>query len=347
MYVLLSDLHFHKFSSFSHITPEGLNSRLKTTLDEVRRANDVLRKKGGKLMVLAGDIFHVRGKISPEVLNPVLELFNEIKATGTRIVGISGNHDLESNSSNDLSSAATALSSVGVEIFNTPTEISHGEHKILLVPYIDSLTELKDILETHADGKLDLIIHAPVDGVIAGLPSHGLDPEYLGVLGYKRVFAGHYHNHKDFENNVYSIGATSHQTWGDVGSRSGFLIVDYAEILYQASRAPSFIDLDPETDKDDVHLIVDGNFVRVTLEIEKESQVAEMRDFLMKECGAKGVLINRIKKAATVSRTGATASSGKSISVSVGEFIKGKKYGHQSELVGLCEQILSETEVAE
>jgi len=353
MYVLLSDLHLHKWSSFSVLTHQNLNSRLETIMNEVERAAEVVLESGGNLMLLGGDIFHVRGKISPEVLNPVLELFRRIVESGVRVIGISGNHDLESNVASDLSSAATALRSVGVEIFNKPTIFTNEEHKIILVPYVDSISDLKGVLKEelapYHHSEYDLVIHAPVDGVIDGLPDHGLSPEFLGDLGFKRVFAGHYHNHKDFGNGVYSIGATTHQTWSDVGTRSGFLLIgrDKEDVVYQASHAPSFIDLDPETPKEDVMMIVDGNFVRVTMEIEKESQVAEMRDFLIKDCGAKGVIVNRIKKAATVSRTGATASSGKSISASVGEYISSKEYKDKPNLVGLCERILSEAEVVE
>lgn len=355
MYVTLSDLHLHKWSSFSKITEEGLNSRLSYILDEIYRANTVLQSvvkgAGPGMMVLGGDIFHVRGKISPEVLNPVLECFEAVVGSGTRVVGISGNHDLESNSANDLSSSATALRAVGVEIFNEPTKVEHDGHEIVLVPYIDGVEELKGALtnlcaDNPADG-CDLVIHAPVDGVIKGLPDHGLSPEFLADLGFKRVFAGHYHNHKDFGNGVYSIGATTHQTWSDINTKAGFLIVDDDDgVKWQASHAPSFVELDPETEKDEVPLVVDGNYVRVTMEIEKDSQVAEMRDFLI-ESGAKGVLINRIKKETTISRTGATASSGKSIEVSVGEFITSKKYKNQKALLGLCGSIISSVEVSE
>lgn len=359
MYALLSDLHFHKWSAFSHLTPEGLNSRLKTTIDEVHRANKELHERGGNLMVLGGDIFHVRGKISPEVLNPVLECFRQVVESGTRVVGISGNHDLESNDSNDLSSSATALRTVGVEIFNEPTTIEvKSDWSVVLIPYVDNLNKLKETIQERRDlassgaWMSDLVIHAPVDGVIDGLPDHGLTSEYLAEVwndhtpSKGRVFAGHYHNHKDFGNGVYSIGATTHQTWSDVDSNAGFLIVEPSSVTYQASHAPSFVDLDPETEKDEVPLYVDGNFVRVTLEIEKESQVAEMRDFL-NDCGAAGVLINHIKKKSTISRSGATVKSGASIESSVGEFIKLKKYENQSDLTNLCGQILSEVEVSE
>ncbi|NQZ54725.1 MAG: metallophosphoesterase [Piscirickettsiaceae bacterium] len=348
MYALLSDLHLHKWSAFSHTNEDGINSRLQIIIDEVWRAAYELKKHGGHKLLLGGDIFHVRGKISPTVLNPVLDCFEKLINEGYEILAISGNHDLESNNAETLSSSISALSKVGVQVFNEPRLHDQGDERVAFIPYIDDIEQLKTaILEVFIsaaceENPTDLIIHAPVDGVIKGLPDHGLDPEWLGKVGFRRVFAGHYHNHVEFGNGVYSIGATTHQTWGDTDSKAGFLLVG-DDVTYRASNAPRFYTLDEDTDQEDVPLLVDGNYVRVTMEVEKESDVSAMRDFLT-ESGALGVTINKLKKSASVSRTGATVSSGASVESSVGEFIKAAKYDNQKELVKLCADILSEVE---
>ena len=76
-----------------------------------------------------------------------------------------------------------------------------------------------------------------VSGVSAGLaatdrrlvPYGALVPERrhdLAKLGFRRVFAGHYHHHCSFEDGkVWSIGATTHQTASDIGTKAGFLLV--------------------------------------------------------------------------------------------------------------------------
>ena len=349
MYELGSDLHLHNWSAFSSINKDGVNSRLQIIISELIRAGTKASKTKHPCLMLAGDIFHVRGSIAPSVLNPVLAAFDHIvNELGVVVYAIPGNHDLESKDTTALTNGADALKTVGVNMINEPKlVVTPSGQKVVMVPWVNDLSHLKSILETLspvAKSETDLIIHAPVDGVILGLPDHGLTPEYLGDLGFNRVFSGHYHNHVDFGNKVYSIGATTHQTWGDTHSKAGWLSVN-DEVTYQASHAPSFYTLEAGTSLTEIPLLVDGNYVRVSMEIQEESQVGEMRYFLM-DCGAKGVLINRLRKSSSVSRTGATVKSGSSLIESMGQFIKAKKFPRESELTKLCSDILNDAETA-
>jgi len=231
------------------------------------------------------------------------------------------------------------------------SELVHtvGGDKLIMIPWMDTVADLKAEITEWADktpawGNCDLVIHAPVDGVIMGIPDHGLDADWLGGFGFKRVFSGHYHNHVDFGNDVYSIGATTHQTWSDTNSKAGFLVVDEG-VAYCATNAPKFFTITDDTDEDELPLLVDGNYVRATIEIEKDSQVLELREALM-EMGALGVTINVLKKTSVVSRTGATVKSGASLLESLGEFIKARECEDKKALTAMCSQILSEAEAA-
>jgi DNA repair exonuclease SbcCD nuclease subunit len=342
MYTLISDLHYHNWSAFSTTLPSGINSRLQIIMDETLRAAKHAKDSGSNHLLLAGDTFHVRGKLAPSVYNPILGMFKYItEEMGVKVYAIPGNHDLESETSDSLGNGADGLHTVGVVMINQITFIS--DLRVVMIPYIKDMDDLKKAITDNANPGCDLIIHAPVDGVIPGLPDHGLTAEWLGDQGYKRVFSGHYHNHVDFGNGVYSIGATTHQTWGDTNSRAGFLAVT-GGVEYHASHAPEFFTLNEETDPEEVPLLVDGNYVRVTMQIDKESQVEEMRQFLM-DSGALGVVINRLKKTSTVGRTGATVKSGASLFESLGEFIKAKKHKREGDLTKLCAEILNEAEM--
>ena len=339
MYTLISDMHYHNWSSFSTTLNTGVNSRLQIIIDETLRAAQSAKDNGGSL-ILAGDTFHVRGKLAPSVYNPVLAMFKHITSVmGVSVYAIPGNHDLESDTSDELGNGADGLHTVGVTMINVVSSIP--DLGLVMIPYIKDIEELKKTITNHADPSLDLVIHAPVDGVIFGLPDHGLTDGWLADQGYRRVFSGHYHNHVDFGNGVYSIGATTHQTWGDTNSKAGFLTVTDEAVAYNASRAPEFFTLTDDVDPDEIPLLVDGNYVRVTMQVDKESQVMEMREFLTSN-GALGVVINRLKKATTVSRTGATVKSGASLVESLGEFIKAKKYKKEAELMRLCAEMLNE-----
>ncbi|MCG5512786.1 metallophosphoesterase family protein [Ectothiorhodospira shaposhnikovii] len=341
-FVIISDTHHHAWSAFGKTLDNGVNSRNQIILDETRRAGE-LALEHDAVLIHAGDLFHVRGNIAPSVFNPVIKLYGELVERGLKVVMIPGNHDMEARESGSMTNAVTAMESVGVTVCHAPSVIE--KYGLTLVPWQPTVMQLKSILEgVDANKNHSLILHAPIDGVIEGLPDHGLTAEWLASLGFGRVFSGHYHAFKAMDGGVYSIGALTHQTWGDVGTRAGFLFVDdEGKVLRCATHAPSFIDLDPTLPEDDVALMVDGNYVRARVEVERESQIADMREWLI-SLGAAGVVIHPIKKAAVVSRTGTTVSAGVSLGASVAEFIRLKGLARQEKLNVLCAEILSESE---
>lgn len=344
-YGIVSDQHFHNWSAFASVNAAGINSRLEYQLNELRRCADAVRAAGGNTIFNAGDTFHVRGSLAPSVLNPVIDLHRELIAEGFKIHILAGNHDLESRESNRISSAITALSGVGCSTASDGMTTMLPTVKML--PWIQSVEELKRILEEDSkkpeSAGCDLIIHAPIDGVIPGLPDHGLTGEYLETLSYRRIFSGHYHNHKEIAaGRVWSIGATTHQTWGDVGTKAGFLVVTDSEVKWHSSHAPSFIDIDASTPVDDIPLIVDGNFVRIRTESTKSSDIEALRAHML-DCGARGVNIIQVKSsAASVSRTGgAVMKSGETTEASVNTFINSQSFKSKPALSTLCADIMA------
>ena len=349
-YGIISDSHNHNWSAFSITLPTGINSRLQMILDETKRCADEVRKAGGDTIFHGGDLFHVRGSVAPSVLNPTLDCYRTIIKSGMKIVVNAGNHDLEDREANDIGSAITALREVGCTIVNSHIVGTDVAPSVVLVPWIANIEKLKEAIEyvDPVDRKgCDLIIHAGIDGVMAGLPSHGLTKEYLEVLGYKRVFAGHYHHHKHLGNGIYSIGALTHQTWSDVNSKAGFLIVgeEKDDVKWFASRAPSFIDIDATTDPSEIPLIADGNYVRAKIFSTKSSDVESLRSHLI-DCGAVGVSI-MAQPATGATRVSSTVKAGASLEVSVSDYVKASEFDNKEELNVLCASILTEVKVEE
>jgi len=350
-YGIISDTHHHAWSAFAKTNPGGVNSRLQIILDETLRAAKEVKAAGGNILFHAGDMFHVRGRITPSVQNPTLDMYNFITATiGINIVILAGNHDLETEESNRLGSAITALDAVhGVRVINEVMQ-GYGVHdNVLLVPWIKDVEKLKAAIERIDPLDrlgVDLIIHAPVDGVIAGIPSHGLDDAYLAGLEYRRVFCGHYHHHKDFGNGVYSIGALAHHTWSDVGSKAGFLIVTDKEVKWHASHAPSFVEITAETPIEEIPLIVDGNYVKAKIGSSKASDVEEMRQFLTKDCQAAGVVIFSQREGSVSERSTTAVSASTTLETSVSSFVDAGTYTFKSDLQKVCQEILAEVRAA-
>lgn len=344
-YGIISDTHNHAWSQFSEVMPDGVNSRLRIILDETYRAAETVAIAGGDTLFHGGDMFHVRGSIAPSVLNPTIECYKRIhQEFGIDVVAIPGNHDLEGRDASFNSNAANSLRDSGVRVVNTPTTIGG----VVLVPWVQDIGKLKESLErwsSKVGDNVDIIIHAPVDGVIMGIPDHGLDPKWLGDLSFRNVFCGHYHNHKDFGNGVYSIGALTHQTWGDVSSVAGFIIVDGGDVIHHASCAPSFVDLDLTDKKTKLAAFkIEGNYIRVKTTSGDEKKLKQVRDMLTDK-GAAGVVIHAIHDKSPTLRTTATVSAGASVQQSVCEYVKEKGYENQKALILECSDILNEVGV--
>ncbi|MFA9261832.1 MAG: metallophosphoesterase [Undibacterium sp.] len=327
-YLVVSDLHCHRWSLFSKVDADGVNSRLRMILNELERAARELVIAGGNVMVIAGDIFHVRGSVSPEVLNPVQESMRRILDMGIYIYAIPGNHDLSGEETDALGSSIQTLGETNshlanIFVANRPVL----RENLAFVPWIsdkktllDTIEELAKQAELHHNYKpneMDLFIHAGLDDVLPNMPSQGLTAKKLSSFGFKRVFAGHYHNHKDLGLGVYSIGASTHQTWSDVGSRAGYLMVEADKVTFCDTKAPKFIDVSGMSEED-MGLVIPGNYVRLRGSAMTIPEIKELREFFGLN-GALGISIQVAK--AVVSARGSAPTAGVTIIDSISAYI--------------------------
>lgn len=352
-YLITSDQHCHAWSAFSRPEPDGVNSRLRIIHQEMARAHQALKDAGGTHHFYAGDLFHVRGDIKPSVFNPTFEVVKGLHRAHDQLeaYAIPGNHDLEGNDSDALGNAMQQLGTI--DRFNVCT---HPQlvGDVFVVPWIKDLNHLRQVIKEFADkqfkaglASIDLVIHAPLNGVIKGLPDHGLDPAELAAFGFRRVFCGHYHNHVERIPGVYSIGATSHQTWSDPGTKAGFLLVYEDRVEWHESQAPKFVDLTPEYLVDleaigaTIEDAVKGNYVRLKLQDVTEAEIKSWRNDIDR-AGAAAVNIIA-SKTSTVGRTGASSKAAVSLEASVQHFIDNDmKPMHATEVARAAADVLME-----
>lgn len=331
---LLSDTHYHDFNTFSFQLESGLNSRLRDTIDATLEAAKAMKAAGVTRMIHGGDCFHVRGKLSPSVLNPVIELYRDIVDMGIEVVMLAGNHDLETREATEIGNATHALAQLGVKVI---TEMTIDEdNKQIFFPWVPSVNELKKQLlalkrrkATKQIEEFEIFIHAPLNGVIVGIPDAGLDPDWIiNKLGCKRLFCGHYHNHVSFSDRAYSIGSLTHQNFGDVNALAGYLIVG-DDVVHHQTSAPKFIDLDPDNHtNEELFAQAKGNYCRLNGGEMTAIEVEDVRnEFLSK--GALGISIISQPKQQHTQRDGAvtmTSSSGVKIETSVQDWVDGAKH---------------------
>lgn len=247
-YGVISDPHYHRWDAFATTNADGLNSRLEIQLDATKEAAKAMKAAGCKHMLVAGDTFHVRGAISPSVLHFVTETYEWIiKELGLKVVMLAGNHDLETNDSVYSANAAASLHSIGVEIVcgKRPHSIKMGDVTVHLISWRNNHAELISDLKTLRSGldgdNHDVVVHTSINKAIPTMPDVGIDAQELKDIGFRLLLSGHYHNHKEVLPGVVSIGALTHQNWGDVGSLAGFMIVKPdGSFTHHETSAPKF-----------------------------------------------------------------------------------------------------------
>lgn len=344
-YAVVSDIHAYNWSAFGGVDDDGVSTRLRTILDELERAADELIAAGGRHLYIPGDIFHTRGSIDPEVFNPTHEAFKRILAKGVEIYAIPGNHDLKGRETNKLGNAIQTLSDLtGFHVITRVAayDIEKDGGLMAFVPWCSSTADLRakidTLMEDVGSENVTLFIHAGIDGVIPGMPDHGLSATELAAYGFKHVFAGHYHNHKVMEGGIVSVGALTHQTWGDIGSKAGFLLVDGDKVNYRASHAPNFVEVTGETDPDDLPMIVDGNYVRIRGMKLTDSDITTMR-LELKGMGALGVTFQVARETVTARTAGAVAKA-RSLDESVEAYVDTLSIAQAIDLKKECADIL-------
>ncbi len=349
MFGVISDTHYHLFTLFAGNTDsDGCNARLKAQLDATWQAAVEMKERKCEFILHCGDMFHVRGQISPVVLNHVKKLYDKITTElALPVFIIAGNHDLETQHSVYTANASTALVNDDIVIVCSRRAMLFPEKKICMISWHDRQTELMNIIE-HAKTEINLesdvsewtlAIHAPLNNVIAGIPETGIEPADLESMGFGLVLSGHYHNHKKLTDHVYSVGALIHHNWGDAHSLAGFLIVDNKLLVtHYQTKAPRFVDLKAERDESNIA----GNYVRIDGVMATDEEITQAKLDLVK-MGAMGVVAN-IVKAPTATSTTEKAAKLDSLEISVADYallVAKERELDETALMNECADLLS------
>lgn len=355
--LIFSDPHYHDFSQFSTINAKGLNSRLADTLRATAEAYKNANSLGAYTAICCGDIFHVRGKVKPSVLNPTSQTFQTLHdRMAFRTHAISGNHDLETDKSSDLTSAITTLRNI--EGFAVHSDmVAHSlldERNVMVtfVPWEPDLKKLRALIKagpTRNDKPTALVIHAPMNGVISGLPDHGLTVDDFKDCGFDKVFIGHYHNHKRFQvgkTEVISVGALTHQNFGDVEHKAGYLLwyPDTGEVKHFTTNAPRFMHVEADRVGDLIPSAAADNYIKVVNGVfESDAEIQAIKDELILK-GAKAVVVEGVTKRPAVTRGSTSSTAAPTIHSILGDYVK-RTYPGDDAVLAEAMDILNEVYV--
>jgi hypothetical protein len=221
-----------------------------------------------------------------------------------------------------ISSSVSALEAVGVRVYHEPTRIITGGRTWLLVPWVKDLAALRRIIN---DARANhVVVHAPLNGVIKGIPDHGLTPSDFEGLSLDYAFCGHYHNHRRFDiadGQVVSVGALTHQNWGDTEAKAGYIILnDKNELEQRATTAPRFVKVDAagyrylpeECYRENYVKVINGDWT-------DPAEIQEVKDYLLL-LGAKAVLVEGAVKRPVTTR-GTKTGAAPTLDTILGEYL--------------------------
>ena len=182
------------------------------------------------ILVQVGDWNHVRESTNVRIYKNSLEIAERLTQKFVRgVYVILGNHDVYYKDRNDTHSLEGFDRMFNnFHIFAKPTPLQFGEHRFLMLPWVESLEEIKSIVTNSP--KCDYVFcHADVKGSSLNRSTrleHGL--EYDDLKKFKRVYSGHIHIRQE-KNNVLYVGTPYEMDRGDRGNIKGFYVLDLSE----------------------------------------------------------------------------------------------------------------------
>lgn len=254
----LADIHAHNYKSHSTILPNGLNSRLVDIGNAVEEAFDIGLSKGCDICVIAGDIFHVRGHIKPQVYNYVFDIVKHM-AKSIPVYMVSGNHDMESRLGISALEPFNSIDNCFVIDYKT---VSFGGYNISGIPYIKDVQEFQKEFDKVKNSDI-ILMHQGIDNFrgSTNIPETSITVQYLQERSDAYIVSGHYHNKCCFDK-VLSPGCPIQYNFGDEDDK-GCWIIDTKNngIVYYGLSYPRFCTIS----KDELEQDYTGKIVRIRL----------------------------------------------------------------------------------
>jgi len=183
------------------------------------------------ILVQLGDWHHVRESTNVRILDfslQVAKAFTEKFKRGVYV--ILGNHDVYYKDRVDVHSLL-GFDKIfkNFHIFQHPEEFILDSHRFLMLPWIESVDQIKSTVGLYNTRCDYIFCHADIKGVALNKFTkleHGLDQEDLQV--YSKIYSGHIHIRQEAKNFTY-VGTPYEMDRGDAGNSKGFYVLDLSE----------------------------------------------------------------------------------------------------------------------
>jgi len=283
---VFSDLHAHPFAQYARVLASGRNSRLQDALDAIATVRGAAVRAGARAAVFGGDLFHTMGRIDVTTLNGVFAEIVRFADEDLPVFLLVGNHD-QADKSGKRHSLEVFKALGHVVVMDQPAWYTHPRAPglgVYAIPYCEDTNHVRALLGEIPPAPAGvarrlLLLHAGFDGARTGPHEYRMASELaVGDVpdGFDFVLSGHYHlpQWMDERRHIAYIGATTHQSWGDVNQPRGYAIADLAAHMLErfASGAPRFLRLCPE----DVGRAREGDFVELVVPQEASDDAVQI-----------------------------------------------------------------------
>jgi hypothetical protein len=123
---------------------------------------------------------------------------------------------------------------------------------------------------------------------------------------------------------------------------AGFMLCTVTDERFHPSAAPKFVDVTGVDDMTELQQRCEGHYVRAKVTTSKVKELEDLREFLTKKCGARGVTLNVVREPARTRVEGATVKAGASIETSVADFVNATVTENKEEVQKRALQVLAE-----
>ncbi len=242
--VIVSDSHLKPAPKYGKMLANGINSRLKDALENIKKSVDYAIEHKVLYWIHLGDIFD---KLNPpeSLRSAFLETISPLSAHGIKVIILIGNHDTDGVNYN-LMSDKHLLASLGLEdimIVKDPCQLSLRTNiqgvkvKATFIPWVEE----KIILEWMQKSEDTVVFgHFGISGALVNgteyLMTSGISQKLLNIPIY--TFAGHYHCHQTTPQFMY-IGSSYKVDFGERKEYKGFISAQ----LYPTAK-PTFLFID-------------------------------------------------------------------------------------------------------
>ena len=214
-------------------------SKLNLMIKCIEEILKISKKENVKNIIFLGDWFDNRTYIHTITLS-ISHMLLKLLSKKHKVIIIAGNHDLENNNYNDISSIRTFSGLKNVEVvFKKPKSFILNNKKCLAVPWLSNTEKIKDEQFESIFGHFTVsgqkIRYNKVVGDITDNSSYVENKindvrEFAKLLNKNGLlFSGHIHNrteHNYRTNRVVFVGSPLEQNFGEIHEKHGVYILD-------------------------------------------------------------------------------------------------------------------------